>query len=312
MGTKEKKSEMYDLIILGAGPAGLSAGIYAARYWLKTLVIGKDMGGMMNLASIIENYPGFSGSGIELGKKMAEQAKSAGAGILQKTVSNIRKNKNFEIQTDKNEVFNANAVIITLGTEKRKLNIEGEEKFLGKGVSYCATCDAPLFKGKIVAVIGGRNSSAHAALLIAQYAKKVYVVYRQDKLNCDTFLITEIKKHKNIEVIYNSLPVRINGKDFVEELVISQQGREKMFNLDGIFVEIGSVPVTSLAKNLGLKLDEDGYIITNEEFGTNIPGIFAAGDIVKSSLKQMIVATGQGAVAAASVYKFLKSKKQTK
>ncbi|MFH0831515.1 MAG: FAD-dependent oxidoreductase [archaeon] len=297
----------YDVVILGAGPAGLSSGIYAARFGLKTLVISRDIGGMMNMASLVENYPGFRGSGIELAMKMSEQAKNAGAEMLQRNISNITKQKNsFKIQTDKNEIFDARALIITLGTEKRKLNIDGEDKFLGRGVSYCATCDAPLFKGKVTVVVGGRNSAAHAALLLARYAKKVYIVYRQGRLNCDTFLLDELNKNKSIEIVYNSLPARIKGQDSVTELIVSSEGSEKSIRTDGIFVEIGSVPLTSLAKNLGLSLDEAGYILADDKMNTNVTGIYVAGDIVAGSLKQMIVASGQGAIAASSAYNFLK------
>lgn len=302
----------YDIVILGAGPAGLSSGLYAARYGLKTLVISRDTGGMMNMASLVENYPGFKGSGIELAMKMSEQAKKAGAEILQRTVSNItEQNDAFKIQTDKNEILNAKALIIALGTEKKKMNIEGEEKFLGTGVSYCATCDAPLFKGKSVAVVGGRNSAAHAALLLSRYAKKVFIVYRQGRLNCDTFLLDEINKNKSIEIIYNSVPARIKGKDSVSELVVSSEGSEKSIKIDGIFVEIGSVPLTSIAKNLGLKLDDEGYIVADDKMSTNVKGIYAAGDIVSGSLKQMIVASGYGAIAASSAYNFLKAKNKS-
>lgn len=300
------KEKEYDLIILGAGPAGLSAGIYAARYGLRVLIIGKESGGMINYATLIENYPGFTGSGLELAKKFAEQAKCSGAEILQREIVNIKKGKEFEVQTLKNEIFKARAIIISLGTEKRKLNIEGEEKFLGKGVSYCATCDAPLFKGKTVAVIGGRNSAAHATLLLSRHAKKVYVVYRQDKLNCDAFLTEQVKKDRKIEVICNAVPIKIEGNNAVENLVIEQQGKQKKIPVDGIFVEIGSVPVTSLAKNLGLKLDSERYIIVDTEMKTNVQGIFAAGDITSGSLKQVVVSAGAGAVAASSAYKFLK------
>jgi thioredoxin reductase (NADPH) len=176
-------------------------------------------------------------------------------------------------------------------------------------VSYCATCDAPFFKDKIVGVIGGRNSAAHAALLLAKYAKKVYIFYRQEKLNCDAFLVQHAKENKKIEIVCNALPVKIEGEDTVTKLIITQQKKEKKIQLDGIFVEIGSVPVTSIAKNLGVKLDDEGYILADAEMKTNVRGVFAAGDIVEGSLKQVVVAAGQGAVAAASAYKFLKEGK---
>lgn len=304
--TKEKK---YDLIILGAGPAGLSAGIYASRYGLKVLILGKDAGGMMNYANIIENYPGFIGSGIDLSKKLVEQAKKAGSEIMQIEIVDVKKGKEaFEVKTAQNETFRSRAIIFALGTEKRKLNIEGEEKYLGKGVSYCATCDAPLFKDRVVAVVGGRNSAAHAALLLAKYAKKVFIIYRREKFNCDAFLVEAINQNKKIEAVYNAIPVKIEGRDAVSCLVIEQQGKHKKIGADGIFIEIGSVPTTSLAKNLGLNIDSEGYIMVDAEMKTSIEGIFAAGDVTSNTLKQIVVSAGSGALAAAAAYKFLKDK----
>jgi thioredoxin reductase (NADPH) len=305
-----KMGKKYDLIVLGTGPAGLSAAIYAARYGLKVLILGKNHGGMINYSTLIENYPGFVGSGIELAKKFLEQAKRAGAEILEHEIVNIREDKGiFEVQSLKNEIFKAKAIILASGTEKRKLNIEGEDRFLGNGVSYCTICDAPLFKDKHVAVVGGRNSAAHATLLLAKYAKKVYIIYRKEKLNCDSFLAEQAKQNKKIEIVCNALPMKIGGKEIVTNLVIKQAGMQKNIKIDGIFIEVGSVPTTSLAKNLGLKLDSEGYILVDSEMRTNIKGIFAAGDITANSLKQIIVASAQGAIAAASAYKFLKDKK---
>lgn len=300
----------YDLIILGTGPAGLSAGIYAARYGLKVLVLGKDIGGMINYTNLIENYPGFTGSGADLIGKLVQQAKKFGSEIIQSEVVNIKKDKEiFEVQTAKKEALRTKAIILALGTEKRKLNVKGENRLLGRGISYCAICDAPFFKDKVVSVIGGRNSAAQAALLLAKYAKKVYIIYRQEKLNCDAFLIKKVKQNKKIEVVYGSLPVKIKGTDVVEGLVIEQQGGQQNLPVEGIFIEIGSVPIISLAKKLGLKLDKEGYIGVDLNMGTNIKGIFAAGDITQSGLKQVVTAAAQGAQAASSVYKFLRERK---
>ena len=304
----------YDVIILGAGAAGLTAAIYAARYGLSTLVLSKDIGGTANLAEIIENYPGFSGSGIELMKKFSEQARTSGAEIMIKEVVDIEKQENFfKIKTKDNNIFEARAVIIAIGTEKRKLNIKGEEKFLGKGLSYCAICDSPLFRNKKVAVMGGSDAAAHSALLLSKYAKNIVIVYRKAKLRCEAFLLAQIKKEKNIQIIYNAVPIEIKGKNVVDSLVIEQQEKKrirKILSIDGIFVEIGGMPSTSIAKKLGIKLDKQDYIIVDNKMCTPLTGVFAAGDIVSDNIKQIVTAAAQGAIAASSAYKFLKEKKE--
>lgn len=299
--------KIYDVVILGAGAAGLSAAIYSARYRLKTLVLVKEIGGMANYAERLENYPGFVGSGAELMKKFLEQAKTSGAEILLREVVDVNKTQGgFEIKTIKDEKFYAKVLIIAMGTEKKKLNVKGEDEFLGKGVSYCATCDAPLFRGKKVAVIGGNDSAAHAALLLARYASKVSIIYRKNELRCKPFLFEQLKKEK-IEIINEAIPVEIKGNSAVNEIVIEQKERKKSLDVDGVFIEIGNLPVSSIAKKLSVKLDKEGYIIVNEEMKA-VEGIYAAGDITSGGLKQIVVAASQGAIAAASCYKFLKEK----
>jgi thioredoxin reductase (NADPH) len=307
----EKNYYTYDVAVLGGGPAGLSAGIYSARYGLKTLVISQDIGGMANYATSVENYPGFNGSGFELINKFAEQAKKTGVEILEREIVNIAKEKQFAIQTSRNEIITASAVIICLGTEKKKLNIRGEDKFLGSGVSYCATCDAAFFNGKIVSVIGGRNSAAQTALMLAMHAKKVYIIYRQDLLNCDDALLAKIKNSDNIKVLYKSIPLEIEGKDCVEKILIEQDGKKKELGVDGIFIEIGSVPASSIVKKIGLKTDKEGYIIADNEMKTNIKGVFAAGDIISTPFRQIISAAANGAMASFSAYKFLKEENKS-
>jgi len=300
-----KSKDFYDVAILGAGSAGLSAGVYSARYGLKTIIIAQNIGGMASYATSVENYPGFNGSGVELMNKFAEQTKKIGVEILEREIVNIAKEKQFTIQTSRNEMIKASAVIICLGTEKKKLNIPGEDKFLGSGVSYCATCDAAFFKGKIVAVIGGRNSAAQTALMLAMHVKKAYIIYRQDLLNCDDALLAKIKNSNNIEVLYNSIPSKIEGKESVEKLLIEQDGKKKELKVEGIFVEIGSVPASSIVKKIGLKTDKDGYIMVDNEMKTDVKGVFAAGDIIATPFRQIITAAANGAMASFSAYKFL-------
>lgn len=299
----------YDVAILGGGPAGLTAGIYSARYGLKTALISKDTGGMSNYASFVENYPAFTGSGFELMQSFLAQAKKEGVDIIQREIVNLSKDNQFLIQTSRNEIIKANSIIICLGTKKRKLNIPGEDKFLGKGVSYCVTCDATFFKDKAVAVVGGRNSAAHSALMLSLHAKKVYIAYRQKNLNCDGLLLERIKNSKNIEIVYESTPLEIRGDDAVKNFLIMGKGKERELKVEGVFVEIGSVPSTSIIKKMGVNTDKEGYIIVNDEMKTNVKGIFAAGDITSMPLKQIITAASNGAVASFSAYKFLKEGK---
>ncbi|MFH1249104.1 MAG: FAD-dependent oxidoreductase [archaeon] len=299
--------EIYDVAILGAGPCGLSAGIYCARYGLKTIIISKDTGGMANNAAHVENWPGFSGSGIELMQNFLEQTKKFGVEVIRREIVNINKDNDFLIQTSKNENIKAKAVIICLGTDKKKLNISGEDKFLGKGVSYCATCDGVFFKGKTIAIVGGRNSCAQTAIMMSDFCKKVYIVYRQNKLNCDDLLEMKIKNRKNIEMVYDSDPLRLEGNDFLEKMIVKDsKEKERELLVDGVFVEIGSIPATSIIKKMGVNTDEAGYIIVDEGMKTNVSGVFAGGDITAKQLRQILTSSSDGAVASYSAYKFLK------
>ncbi len=298
---------MWDLIIVGSGPAGLTAGIYAARYKLKTLIIGKGLGGAASEASKIENWPGIKEiSGLDLMNTFKEHVSSFGVKVVPENVVDIRGAKVFEVETEANKRFKSKTVILALGTERRKLNIPGEDEFLGRGVSYCAVCDAPLFRGKTVAVIGGRNAAAMAALLLAQYADKVYIIYRRAKLRCDPIFCDRIK-NKKIEVVYNALPKEVLGDALVRSLIIDKKGKGQKIKLDGVFVEIGSIPSTDLTKKLKLKLYKEGFIVVKEDMSTNVRGVFAAGDITtgSSKLRQIVTAAAEGAIAADSVFNYL-------
>ena len=204
--TPHNKMEHYDCLILGAGPAGLTAAIYAGRYNMSTAIVAKSIGGTANLAGELENWPGYTGSGMELMKKFREQAEKFGAKILQAEITNIKKDENgFVIEVNKKEIH-SKTLIITLGTEHRKLNVPGEKELLGKGVSYCATCDGNFFREKEVAVIGGANSAAKAALYLSDICKKVYIIYRREEMRCEPIIFEKLKKIKNIEFHYNSNP----------------------------------------------------------------------------------------------------------
>lgn len=296
---------MYDLIILGTGPAGLSASIYATRFGLKTLTIGKVIGGTANYAAEIDNYPTFIGTGVQLMKKMKEHAdKFNSEFVLDEVVEVDKEKEGFIVKTKKKE-YKSKGIIIAIGTERKKLNIPGEQEFLGKGVSYCATCDGFFFKNKIVGVVGGRDGCANSALMLSELAKKVYLIYRGSELKCTPIYKKRLGEKKNIEVILNSIPVEIKGKDKVEGFVIEEKGKIREIKLDGIFIEIGSYPSTEIFKNLGIKTNEEGYIITNNKQETNIEGVYAAGDITNSVLRQILVACSQGAIASSSASEWL-------
>ncbi|NIM47201.1 MAG: thioredoxin-disulfide reductase [Candidatus Aenigmarchaeota archaeon] len=304
---------MYDLIIVGTGPAGLTAAIYAARYKMNFLAVGRVLGGTTSEASVVENYPGFKSiSGIDLTNKIKEQVEFLGGKIIQDDIKNIqKKNSHFEIFNN-NEVYKSKTLILAFGTETKKLNIPGEVEFMGKGVSYCATCDGAFFKGKNVVVIGGSDAAATAALLLADLAKGVYIIYRRDKLRAEPIWVEKIKKTKNIKIIYNTNIIEIKGKATVRKVILDNPYQnQKELEIDGVFIEIGETPVTSIIKNLKIKTDKLGYIITDQSQKTNLSGVYAAGDITTSSnnLKQIITACSEGAIAVNSVYNYLKTLK---
>lgn len=305
---------MYDLIIVGAGPAGLAASIYASRYKLNHIVIGKEIGGLVNEAHEIGNYPGFpSISGTELMQKFVDHARSLGAEIVSDEVVHIhRLDDRFEVETRSGNKYEAKTLIIATGLERRKLNIPGEKEFVGRGVSYCAACDAFFFKDKAVCVIGGSDSAAMAALALAQFAKKVYIIYRRSELRCEPVWKERIEKNEKIEVIYNTNVVEIIGKDRVEGVRLNNpyQGSE-ILNVDGVFIEIGFTPGTSLVSEIGVDINENGYIKIEQNCSTNVPGVFAAGDITSGSagLRQIVTAVAEGAISAYSAFRYLKGKK---
>ena len=295
--------ENYDLIIIGAGPAGLTAAVYAARYKINFLIIGKMSGGLMGEAYEICNFPSYNRvNGVELMKKMINHVNDLGVEIKSEEVLDIKKKgKEFEIKTNK-EIYPAKKIIIATGSERRKLGINREKELTGKGISYCATCDAPFYKDKVVGVAGGSDAALTAALLLSKFTKKVYIIYRKNKFfRGDNIWIEEVKRNKKIESLFNSTITRLIGKDKLEEIEING---EKKLKLDGLFVEIGGMPNIELAKNIGVKIGKN-QIITDKQQKTNIKGFFAAGDVTNSPLKQIVTACGEGAIAVNSIYREL-------
>lgn len=307
---------MYDLIIIGAGPAGIAASIYASRYKLDHLIFDENPGGQVLKAGNIENYPGFTLiTGPELVSKFIDQVSACGVEIKRETVLKIEKTgEGFKVSTNKQGVYEAKSLILALGASYRKLEIPGEEEFIGRGVSYCTNCDAPFFREKTVAVVGGGNSAVSGALHAALFATKVYLIHRRDEFRADPSLVEKIKQNSKIEVIFNNAIceiVDLTGNKKVEEIVLEKAylGQERL-KIDGVFIEIGHVPSSTLASELGVKVDERGYIEVGVKMETNIAGVYAAGDLAllqKDYLfHQIISACCDGARAAASVYNDLK------
>lgn len=285
----------------------MSAAIYAARYKLKTLVISKEIGGMIVDAHIVENYPGYTKiSGMDLMKKFREHVKYFNVEIKEEEVENIE--KGFKVYTDKG-TYQGKTILLGIGLKRRKLNVKGEEKFIGKGVSYCATCDAPFFKDKTVGVIGGNDAAAMAALLASEYAKKVYIIYRKEKIRAEPYWVDLINKNKKITIINNTNVKEVSGTKFLEKIKLDKPYKNKdELKLDGLFIEIGSVPTKALTQDLKIKTDDKGYIIVNAKQETNVKGVYAAGDITTGSnyFRQVLAAGAEGAIAANSVYVFCK------
>jgi thioredoxin reductase (NADPH) len=298
----------YDIIIIGAGPAGLTAGLYSARNGLKVGIISKDIGGTSNSILMLENWPGFIGSGAELMKKFYEQVKGYDVDFIMEEVDSIEKSgKEFVVKT-KNKKIEGKALIIATGTERKKLKIPGEVELLGKGVSYCATCDSFFFKNKIVAVIGGSDCAAISALALSDIAKKVYVIYRGEKLRCENVTEERLEQKKNVEMHYNSIPLGILGKEKVEGIDIISKGKKEDIKVDGIFIEIGSTPLAEFAKKINLKMDDEKFIEVDYNMKTSVDGIYAAGDVSNGKLKQVVVSSAQGAIAAKAAYDWLNRK----
>lgn len=300
---------MYDLIIIGAGPAGMTAAIYAARRKINFLILSLDVGGQMSWTSEIENYPGTAHvSGIELTRSFQEHMKIYGITIKNEEVSSVVKKGKIVVVKTKKATYESKTVIIASGKSPRKLDVSGEEKLLGKGISYCAACDAPFYKDKIVAVAGGGNSGLEAALFLSKYAKKVYLIETMSELTGESYLSDKVTQDKKINVLTKSSIKEVYGKGFVTGFRYAQNGNEKDINVDGIFVEIGLINKTDFVK---VKKNKWGEIMifrstkTHDENLTSVPGIFAAGDVTDIPTKQIVAAAGEGCKAALAAFDYI-------
>jgi len=299
------------LIIVGGGPAGLTAGLYSARGGFKVLLIEKEViGGQIANADRVDNYPGFPEgiSGFELARLIHQQATNHGLETMSGEVTGLTSRYGSNIVNTAEGDFIAQAVIIAGGSQFRKLEVPGEGEFLGKGVSYCATCDGPLFRDKAVAVVGGGDTAVTDALSLSKFVSSVKVIHRRNQLRASKVLQRKAQTNPKIEFIWDSVVTEVKGKEKLTDLVLknTKNGIISLLAVDGVFVAIGLVPNTEYLRGV-LPLDEGGYIITTELMETTVPGIFAAGDIRHNSVKQAIVAAGNGAVAALSAEWFIDS-----
>jgi len=301
----------YDLIIVGSGAAGLSAAVYAGRYKMSTLVIGEEFGGETSTAGSIENYPGFKMiDGYDLMKVMKEQAEAIGAKVIDEKVIKIEASSGegcFTISTEKEE-FQAVTVILATGSRRRKLNLPNEKELTGKGVHYCWTCDGPLYGGKTLAMVGGGDSAVKGVNVLAEYAEKIYLIARGSKVLAEPVNFERMKKQGNkVQVLLDAEVKELVGDKMLEKLVLSKEinGSTDLI-VDGVFIEIGFDPDKTFAEQLGLELDEKGYLRVDNMMKTNVEGVMAAGDSTThfGSFKQDITAAAMGAVAATSAYEY--------
>ena len=300
----------YDVVIIGGGPAGLTAGLYTARARLKSLLIEKGLpGGLVTTTEWVENYPGFEEGimGVELAQKMEKQAVRFGLEIIQGTVMDISSNKKIKgISLEGDLHYEAKTIILATGAHPRLLKIEGEDEFRGRGVSYCATCDGAFYKGKKIAVVGGGDSAVQEAIFLTKFAEMVYVIHRRDQLRAEKILQERAFSNPKIKFVWNSVPEKISGDDGVNALHIRNLKAcgNTVLDVQGVFIYIGYNPNTEFLRGL-VDLDENNYIITDKNMAASTPGIYAAGDVRSKPLKQIATAVGDGATAAMAAVKYI-------
>lgn len=304
----------YDVAIIGGGPAGLSAAIYAARGGLKTVVFEKGLiGGQIVLTADLENYPGFEEnmSGFDLIDKMKKQADKFNAHFIEENVTAVGLEGLCKIIETGNNTYKAKSIIIATGAHPRKLAVPGEERLTGRGVSYCATCDGALYRDKIVAVVGGGDTAIEEALFLTRFVKKIYVIHRRDELRAVKIVQERALKNPKIEIIWDSIVQEIIGDKFVESLLLYNKKTKETTNLnvDGVFIYVGIIPNNDLVESR-VDLDPLGFIKTDMTMHTKIPGIYAAGDIVHKVLRQVVTAASDGATAAFSAEKWIAENKE--
>lgn len=302
---------MYDVIIIGSGPAGLSAAIYAQRAMLKAVVIEKEFMGTGQIAesSRVDNYPGLYGeSGYDLGEKFRSHAEASGAEFIEAEVTEIISDSgHYVLKLSDGKLLETKTVIYAAGTYRRRLNIKGEQEFSARGISYCAVCDGAFYAGKSVAVIGGGDTALSDALYLSEMCERVYIIHRRDSFRGSEALQERVKNTPNIELVMNAVPIEFFGDKLLSGVKYIQNGEEKTLNVSGSFTAIGSVPNTELLKGIA-ELDDNGYIIAGEDGITSAGGIFAAGDVRTKKLRQVVTAASDGANCVESVRNYLQSR----
>ncbi len=312
---KKKLEPSNDLVIVGGGPAGVAAAIYGVRFGLKTAIITEKFGGLLNEAGIIDDYPGLPDThASNVISKFRSHVEKYGVQIIEDTITEFRKNGDgFIVKTLKGQTTNAKVIILAIGTRRRKLGVPGEDEFRGRGVSYCSICDAPLFKNATVAVVGGGDAALEGALILSEYANKIYLIHRRDQYRAQPYYVNKILVNPKIERLMNTVVTEIKGDKRVTSIIVRnlKTGESREIKVDGIFIEIGFEPHREFLEKNGIKTDDNGYIIVDEWMNTNIPGVFAAGDCTNKwiGFRQVITAAAMGAVAAYSAYNYIMGKR---
>lgn len=301
----KNKKEVWDFFVVGGGPTGVAAAIYASRFMLNSIVVGKEIGGLIVKTHLVENYPGFpSCTGQELMDAFLKHAASMKIPVVEDEVVSIKKDGSFQFEiTCKEKIYYAKTVTFATGSKYRILDVPGYHEFYAKGVSHCATCDGAFFKNKIVGIVGGSDSAAKEALLLSEYAAKVYIIYRGDEIHPEPINGARVKANPKIEIITHTNIVAIRGNKVVTGVVFDMPyNGKKEFTLDGLFIEIGHIPLSDLAVSLGVTVNEKKEILIGSDARTNVAGIYAAGDVTHSPYRQVITGAAEGVIAAFSAY----------
>lgn len=306
--------KLYDVIIIGGGPAGLSAGIYAARANLDAVLMEMGMtGGLAASTEMIENYPGFENGigGPELAMQMEKQARRFGLEMIYAYVSGVEKQGDEFVVLANEESYRARAVIFAAGARPRYLGVPGEKEFHGRGVSYCATCDGAFFRDKVVAVVGGGDAAVEEALFLTKFARQVYVIHRRDQLRATRYVQNKARENTKIQFVLNSVVKQVNGNELVRSVTVEDvlTGQQRELPVDGVFIYVGHEPSTGMIAHL-VERDEQGYVITDDQMRTSCPGLYAAGDVRHKTLRQVVTAVADGAIAAVEVEKYLSRREQ--
>ncbi|MCR4284452.1 MAG: NAD(P)/FAD-dependent oxidoreductase [archaeon] len=305
-----KKNYSCDVLIIGTGVTGLATAMYSARFNLKTIVVGDLEGGTITQTDEVSNYPGFKNlTGTELANKIKEHAMEYDITILGEFIDRISKEGEVFKAESSTSIFEAKTVILTTGTKAKELGVPGEKELMGRGVHTCALCDAPFYKNKILGVVGGSDSAAKEALLLSRHAEKVYIIYRGESIRPEPVNGKKIKESKNIKIINNTNIVKIVGEGKLDHVVLDKPyNGSKEFKLDGVFIEIGHIPLSDLAKQLKVNLNEKGEVKVNRNSETNILGFFAAGDVIDTEFKQAITGVAEGVTASYFAYQYIQNK----